>query len=100
MQRFDKIGLVAGALDCMCFVILSATPALTQAQTVERFYHGRTVKLLLAAAPGGGADIYARILVKHLGKHIPGNPTFVIINQPGAGGLFAAGMLQNATPKD
>jgi tripartite-type tricarboxylate transporter receptor subunit TctC len=75
-------------------------PTRAQAQAVERFYRGRTVKLMLAAAPGGGADIYARILVKHLGRHIPGNPSFVIINQPGAGGLVAAGLLQNAAPKD
>jgi tripartite-type tricarboxylate transporter receptor subunit TctC len=62
-------------------------PARAQAQTVEQFYRNRIVRLLLAAAPGGGADIYARILVNHLGRHIPGHPTFVIINQPGAGGL-------------
>jgi tripartite-type tricarboxylate transporter receptor subunit TctC len=71
-----------------------------QAQTVEQFYRNRTVRLLLAAAPGGGADIYARVLVNHLGRHIPGHPTFVIINQPGAGGLVAAGILQNTAPKD
>jgi tripartite-type tricarboxylate transporter receptor subunit TctC len=100
MQRFDKICLVAAALACGCFIIMLAMPARAQAQTVERFYRGRTIKLLLAAAPGGGADIYARILVKHLGKHIPGNPSFVIINQPGAGGLVAAGLVQNAVPKD
>jgi tripartite-type tricarboxylate transporter receptor subunit TctC len=75
-------------------------PARAQAQTVEQFYRNRIVRLLLAAAPGGGADIYARILVNHLGRHIPGHPTFVIINQPGAGGLLAAGILQNTAPKD
>jgi tripartite-type tricarboxylate transporter receptor subunit TctC len=55
---------------------------------------------MVSAAPGGGADGYARILVKHLGKHIPGNPTFVTIHQPGAGGLVAAGALEKTAPKD
>src|SRR5262245_60949 len=100
MQRLDKLGLAAAALALRCRLIWSAMPSRAQGQTVERFYRGRTVKLMLAAAPGGGADIYARTLVRHLGRQIPGNPTFVIINQPGAGGLLAAGSLQNAAPKD
>lgn len=71
-----------------------------QAQSVEQFYKGQAVKMIMGAAPGGGADLYARILIKHLPKHVPGNPTFVIVNQPGAGGLVAAGGIQNTAPKD
>ena len=56
------------------------------AQSIESLYRGKTVKLVLAAAPGGGADLYARIFIKHFGRHVPGNPTFVIQNVPGAGG--------------
>lgn len=70
------------------------------AQSVEQFYKGQAVKMIMGAAPGGGADLYARILIKYLGKHVPGNPTFVIVNQPGAGGLVAAGGIQNTAPKD
>jgi tripartite-type tricarboxylate transporter receptor subunit TctC len=98
MQCLSRTCIAAAALASL--IIFSTMPAGAQAQTVEQFYRNRTVRLLLAAAPGGGADIYARILVNHLGRHIPGKPTFVIINQPGAGGLLAAGTLQNTTPKD
>jgi len=98
MQCLSRTCIAAAALSSL--IILSTMPARAQAQTVEQFYRNRIVRLLLAAAPGGGADIYARILVNHLGRHIPGHPTFVIINQPGAGGLLAAGILQNTAPKD
>jgi tripartite-type tricarboxylate transporter receptor subunit TctC len=100
MQCLSRTCIAAATLVLAALVVLSAMPTRAQAQTVEQFYRNRTVRLLLAAAPGGGADIYARILVNHLGRHIPGRPTFVIINQPGAGGLLAAGILQNTAPKD
>jgi tripartite-type tricarboxylate transporter receptor subunit TctC len=50
----------------------------------------------VAAAPGGGADLYARVLARHLGKHIPGNPTFIIQNTPGAAGLLVARQVQSS----
>jgi tripartite-type tricarboxylate transporter receptor subunit TctC len=70
------------------------------AQSVENFYRGRNVRLVVAAAAGGGADLHARVLVRHLGKHIPGHPTFFIQNVPGAAGLLAAGQLQASVPAD
>ena len=70
------------------------------AQSIESLYRGKTVKLVLAAAPGGGADLYARIFIKHFGRHVPGNPTFVIQNVPGAGGMTAALQMMNAAPRD
>lgn len=89
------------ALGAAATVAVAATAATTvHAQSVEQFYKGQAVKMIMGAAPGGGADLYARILIKYLGKHVPGNPTFVIVNQPGAGGLVAAGGIQNTAPKD
>lgn len=79
---------------------VASTAASATAETVEQFYKGRQIRLVVSAAPGGGADGYARILVNHLGRHIPGNPTFLLLHQPGAGGLVAAGALQNTAPKD
>ena len=70
------------------------------AQSVEDFYRGRSAKLTVAAAPGGGADLYARVLARHLGKHIPGHPTFIIHHTPGAAGLLAARQLQSSAPGD
>jgi tripartite-type tricarboxylate transporter receptor subunit TctC len=71
-----------------------------QAQTVEEFYKGKTVTLIVSAAPGGGADLFARSFIKVLPKYIPGNPNVVITNLPGAGGLTAAAQLQANEVRD
>src|SRR4029077_10217611 len=71
-----------------------------QAQSVEDFYRGRSLKLLVSAAVGGGADLYARIFARHFGKHIPGQPTFVVQNVPGAAGLLLAKQVQHSAPRD
>jgi tripartite-type tricarboxylate transporter receptor subunit TctC len=67
---------------------------------VESFYAGKTIRLLIGFGPGGGYDIYGRTLARHLGRHIPGNPTIVPQNMSGAGSLRAAGYLYNVAPKD
>ncbi|CAH0343100.1 tripartite tricarboxylate transporter substrate-binding protein [Rhizobium sp. CECT 9324] len=70
------------------------------AQTVEEFYKGNTVTLIVSAAPGGGADLYARAFAPFMSKHLPGNPNVIVTNVPGAGGLTAAAQLQNSAPRD
>lgn len=70
------------------------------AETPQEFYAGKTVTLIVSAAPGGGADLYARAFVKYFSKHMPGNPNVVVENLPGAGGLTAAAQLQNSEPRD
>ncbi|MEY9999078.1 Bug family tripartite tricarboxylate transporter substrate binding protein [Sinorhizobium fredii] len=83
------------------FVLSAALfTAPTQAQTVEEFYKGNTVTLMVSAAPGGGADLYARAFAPFMSKHLPGNPNVVVTNVPGAGGLTAAAQLQNSAPSD
>jgi tripartite-type tricarboxylate transporter receptor subunit TctC len=74
------------------------TPA--HAQTVAEFYRGKSVQMLIAYTPGGGYDLHARVLARHLGKHIPGNPTVVPQNFAGAAGLRLANFVFNAAPKD
>jgi len=90
--------LVAGALTA--FAALGATQAMAQAESVEEFYSGRTVKIVVGFSPGGGYDLYARLAADHLGKHIPGNPTVIVENMPGGGGRRAAGYLATVAPKD
>ena len=70
------------------------------AQSPADFYRGKTVDLQIAYSVGGGYDQYARLIARHMGKHIPGNPTVVPHNMPGAGGMRAANWLQGAAPKD
>jgi tripartite-type tricarboxylate transporter receptor subunit TctC len=67
---------------------------------VADFYRGRTVNLIVGYSAGGGYDTYTRILARHLGRHIPGNPTIVAQNMPGAGSLKLANYLYNDAPKD
>jgi tripartite-type tricarboxylate transporter receptor subunit TctC len=78
--------------------LLAMQPA--QAQTVEQFYKGRAVTMLVGTAPGGINDISARLVAKHLGRFIPGNPNIVVQNNPGAGGLITANKLYNNAEKD
>ena len=63
-------------------------------------FAGKTIDLLVGAPPGGGYDIYARLVGKHLGRHIPGNPAIVVKNMPGAGSAKAAQFISTLAPKD
>jgi len=78
---------------------LVATPAAAQTDAAT-FYKGRNVDLIIGAAPGGGHDIYARAIARHIASHIPGTPTVVPKNMPGAGSNKAAAFLYNVAPKD
>jgi tripartite-type tricarboxylate transporter receptor subunit TctC len=69
-------------------------------QTPGKFYEGKTIELHVASSPGGGYDAHARLLARHLGKHLAGNPTIIVKNVEGAGGLRLANALYNIAPKD
>jgi len=85
------------AMGGLCMAALAA-PA--QAQSVADFYKGKTITVVVGYAAGGGYDIYARAIARHMGKHLPGNPDFVIQNVTGAGSVNAANTLYNVSPKD
>src|SRR4051812_24857315 len=70
------------------------------AQSVEEFYKGRPINMLIGGGAGGGYDVYFRALGRHLGNHIPGNPTIIPKNQPAASGLAAAAALYTTADKD
>ena len=63
------------------------------AQSVEQFYKGRTVTMLVGTSPGGINDISARLAARHLSRFIPGNPNIIVQNNPGGGGLVTANRL-------
>jgi len=75
-----------------------ASPA--RADSVEDFYRGKNITMVIGYSVGGGYDLYARLLARHLGKYIPGQPSIVPQNREGAGSLRAAIYLYNAAPKD
>ena len=76
----------------------AALPA--HADEIADFYKGRTVNIVVGSAPGGGYDTYARIVGRHIGRHIPGNPNVIVQNMPGAGQSLAANYVYSAAAKD
>jgi tripartite-type tricarboxylate transporter receptor subunit TctC len=82
-------------------VVAGMAPArAADANAVANFYKGKTIQVLVGFGPGGGYDLYARTLARYMGKHIPGNPTMVPQNMPGAGGVKAMNYLYNVARKD
>jgi tripartite-type tricarboxylate transporter receptor subunit TctC len=81
---------------------LALAPALAAANTqaAADFYAGKQIELIVGSGSGGGYDTYARLLARHLGRYLPGHPTILVQNMPGAGGLRAANYLYNVAPKD
>ncbi|MGH6768081.1 MAG: Bug family tripartite tricarboxylate transporter substrate binding protein [Xanthobacteraceae bacterium] len=77
-----------------------AATGIAGAAMAADFYAGKTIRLVVSSAPGGGYDAYARTFAQYLKKHIPGEPTIVVQNMPGAGGTVATNWLFNVAPKD
>jgi tripartite-type tricarboxylate transporter receptor subunit TctC len=78
-------------------VALAAAGAAAQAQS---FYEGKTVRIIVGLGAGGGFDTYARVIGRHLGKHIPGNPTVIVDNMPGAGSILMTNHMYKAWKPD
>ena len=83
---------------CLLLASLAAAPA--RAQPVADFYRGKTVNVLIGVGVGGEYDLQARLVARHLGKHIPGNPSLVPQNMTGAGGIKMANYLFAQAPRD
>src|SRR3972149_3429907 len=66
----------------------------------QEFYKGKTIRLIVATTPGGGFDAYSRAITRHMGKHLPGNPSFVVENMPGAGFLIGTNYLYHQAKPD
>jgi tripartite-type tricarboxylate transporter receptor subunit TctC len=94
-QRHRLAYIIAAAL------VAAVTPAaLVFADSVEAFYKGRDMDLYIGYSPGGAYDFYARVIGRHMGSHIPGNPTLVPKNMEGAGSLRLANFLYRVAPHD
>lgn len=83
-------------------VVLVASLVLTTAGvvTADDFYKGKTIRVIVGYSPGGGYDTYTRQIVRHMGRHIPGNPSFVVQNMTGAGSLVAGNYIQKRAKRD
>lgn len=79
---------------------LSLFTLATLPATAQEFYAGKLIVIVVGSAAGGGYDLLARLTSRHMGRHIPGNPAFVVQNMPAAGSLVAANHLANVAPRD
>jgi tripartite-type tricarboxylate transporter receptor subunit TctC len=88
-----------GRLCCATAVLLAVLPASIASGQTD-FYRGKSIDLYVNVSVGGGYDLYARMLARHIGRHIPGNPTILPKNMEGGGGMRLANWLYNVAPKD
>ncbi|AFP30285.1 Bug family tripartite tricarboxylate transporter substrate binding protein [Marinobacter sp. BSs20148] len=79
------------------FGVASTAPSVS---AQENFYEGKTIKVVIRSTPGGGYDDYGRLVARHIGKHIPGNPDTVAVNMPAAGGLVSTNYMYNRAAQD
>ncbi|HEY3643218.1 MAG TPA: tripartite tricarboxylate transporter substrate-binding protein [Xanthobacteraceae bacterium] len=89
-----------GPIVAVALVIAALAASRASAETVEDFYRGKRLTLTVGYGPGGGYDVFARLLARHLGRFIPGNPPIIVQNMPGAGSLIAANYLYAIAPRD
>jgi tripartite-type tricarboxylate transporter receptor subunit TctC len=86
------------AAGCALLACVLAVPA--RAQDGGEFYRGKTITIIIPIGPGGAYDAYARLISRHLGKQLSGNPTIIARNMPGGGGVIASNHLFNVAPQD
>ncbi len=84
----------------LCGVALAVAHSSAFAQDVASFYRGKTIQVICGFAPGGGYDMYARLMARHIGKHVPGQPQAVVQNMVGAGTVRASNHVYAVAPKD
>jgi tripartite-type tricarboxylate transporter receptor subunit TctC len=94
-RRFLAAGMIAAIAACGPSSIGTA-----HAQSVADFYGRAGITMIVGSGAGGGFDAYARLLARYYGRHLPGNPSIVVKNMPGATGLVAMNSLYNAAPRD
>ena len=92
-------------MNAKCLLMMASALALpgsafAQNSVADFYKKNSTVKIIVSSGAGGGYDLYARVFAQFLGRHIPGKPTVIVQNMPGAGGLVAANFIYNAAPKD
>src|SRR5215218_1116504 len=98
MMRF--IGPANARRDALLVAAVVAVSGISDAAAQAPYYAGKQIRMVIASGAGGGYDVYARFLARHLPRHIPGNPTIVSQNMPAASGLAATNWTYTAAPKD
>jgi tripartite-type tricarboxylate transporter receptor subunit TctC len=96
-RSYLTLGIAAGA----AAIMLAASAGAAFAQSAEEFFRSRKeMNFITSSPPGGGYDAYSRLFARYMSKHLPGNPTIIVNNMQGGGGIRAANFLYNIAPKD
>jgi tripartite-type tricarboxylate transporter receptor subunit TctC len=93
-------GLRRAAFAAVSLATIGGLATQASAQTPEQFYKGKSIDFIIGYPPGGSNDVWARLLSRHIGRHIPGNPIMIPRNQPGAGSFLALNTVYAVAPKD
>src|SRR5258708_25875986 len=100
-MRMKGVRTVMTAVVAAAVAAAIALPAAAaRAQPVADFYRGKTLRMLIGYGPGGGYDIYGRLVAEFLPRHLPGNPNILPQHMPGAGSFIAAKYMAEVAPKD
>jgi tripartite-type tricarboxylate transporter receptor subunit TctC len=83
-----------------CSLVVLVLLIASRASGQDSYYKGKTIRVVVATTAGGGFDAYTRTIVRHMGKHVPGRPTFVVENMPGAGHLIGANHMYRVAKPD
>src|SRR5688500_9486401 len=101
MSAVTNLPRPASNLIALAVVFAASLPGgSARADAVADFYTGKTMTIIVGADTGGGYDAQGRLMARHLGRFIPGKPSIIVQNQPGAGSLIAANNIYNTAPKD
>jgi tripartite-type tricarboxylate transporter receptor subunit TctC len=92
--------LLAWGLAALAASGLAVSALGASARAADAYFKDRQIRVIVGSAPGGGYDAYGRLLAQYMRQHVPGNPTFIVQNMPGAGSLVAANYIYNVAPKD
>jgi tripartite-type tricarboxylate transporter receptor subunit TctC len=94
------VALTSAVAVLACTPVAQAQAQTVPAQSVAQFYKGKTINIIVGSDVGGGYDLTARTIARHLARHIPGQPTIVVQNRPGAGSVIATNYVYEIAPKD
>src|SRR5688572_14836532 len=97
MQPSREVCVMMNIIALVAFSFLLSWPGSVDA---DDFYRGKTVRIIVGGSAGGGFDTYSRVMARHMGKHIPGNPALLVENMTGAGTLIAAKYLYGSAKPD
>lgn len=100
MKTQYKKFFLSSAISALALTAFAGIATTAAADPFENYYAGKTVTISIRSTPGGGYDTHGRLLARHLGNHLPGNPNVRAVNRPGAGGIVSANYLYNQAPRD